>query len=501
MENIPVSEPSPRKPALCFFADKKEFLFGGIALLLGWVVCNCFLFYGLNLGFALFSGLTTLSTFIYLCFRGHKLRFYPVILLLLSLILSASFARSDDGFVKFVIFCFLIISTNLGLCLMAGQSRFSRAGLSTLLDVPRTIFLLGFGRLPAAFRGFFRGLRSSGASGKKSLSIILGLAIALPLVAILIPLLISADAAFDALLGQLPKFHAGQLLVSIFFGSVLSIFFYTRGTALHHNPHAQVTPRARRGISALTINTTLIVVGIIYVVYLISQLAYFSGGFLGILPAEYSLSEYARRGFFELAWLCAINLLIIALSVGLVAKKESAPLLTRLLCLFIGIVTLFLAASASAKMFLYIDAFGLTRLRVLTQVVIFFIGITTVLVCLWLFVPKLPYMKLVLVVALLIGALTAWADVDTVVARYNVTAYQSGKLETVDVYYLNELGEGAIPYIALLQDDGNPLIAQPAKDFLSNTYHVTAEDFRRWNYVNHIAADYVHIPADSAPLQ
>lgn len=499
MENIPISDPLPDKPALCFLAGKKEFLFGGVVLLLGWFVCNSFLFYGLNLGFALFSGLTTLSTFIYLCCRGHKIRFYPAILLLLSLILSASFARSDDGFVKFVIFCFLIISTNLGLCLMAGQTRFFQAGLSTLLDVPRSIILLGFGRLPAAFRGLFRGMRSSGASGKKSLSVILGLAIALPLVAILIPLLISADAAFDALLGQLPKFHAGQLLVSIFFGSALSIFFYTRGTALHYNPRTQPVSRTRRGISALTINTTLIAVGIVYVVYLISQLAYFSGGFLGILPAGYSLSEYARRGFFELAWLCAINLLIIALSVGLVAKKGSAPVVTRLICLFIGIVTLFLAASASAKMFLYIDAFGLTRLRVLTQVVIFFIGITTVLVCLWLFIPKLPYMKLVLVIALLIGALTAWADVDTVVARYNVTAYQSGKLETVDVYYLGELGKGAVPYIALLQEDDNRLISQQAQDVLDNAYHETAEDFRDWNYANHVAAEYIHLPSESVP--
>ena len=76
---------------------------------------------------------------------------------------------------------------------------------------------------------------------------------------------------------------------------------------------------------------------------------------------------------------------------------------------------------------------GLTRLRLLTEVIMVFLAITTVLVAVWLFVPKMPYMKVVLLTALIIGAVVLWADVDTVVARYNVQAYQTKKLETVDV--------------------------------------------------------------------
>ena len=94
-----------------------------------------------------------------------------------------------------------------------------------------------------------------------------------------------------------------------------------------------------------------------------------------------------------------------------------------------------------------------------------------------------------LLLALVIGATVLWADVDTVVANYNVTAYQQGKLETVDVSYLSTLGKGAKPHIARLLDDSNPSVAQAAKRALTRFPEPTwlEKDFRDWNYVNHAA--------------
>ena len=491
--------PIHQQPAAPFFpSGKKELIFAAFILVCGCLVCNSVFFAGLHLGFAIFCSLGILGSVLYLCLRGHRLTLYPGLLLFMSLVLSASFARSDDGFVKFVTVCFMTVSTNLALCQLGGQNRRSANGIASLLDIPRTIFMLGLGKLPESLRGIFYGIRDSGTAGKKSGAVLLGLVIAVPLLAIVIPLLISADAAFDALLQLLPDWDLAELVITLLTGSCLAVFLYTRGTALHHAPKTEPAVKTGRGIPALTVNTVLIAVGFVYAVYLASQLAYFSGGFSGILPEGYSLAQYARRGFFELAWLCAINLLILTLAVGLVKKDTAAPLLTRLLCLFIGIVTLFLAVSASAKMFLYIDAYGLTRLRVLTQVIIFFLGITTIFVCIWLFVPKLPYMKAVLIAALVIGAAVAWADVDTVVARYNVNAYLSGQLESVDIWHLYELGDGAVPYIALLKEDPDPSVAEDARDILSHTYYSAAEDFRSWNYVSHVAKEYFPLPGDLA---
>ena len=356
----PVPPALPKKPEL-FPAGKREFIFGALILLLGWLLVNSVWFGGFNLGAAIaLWGIICVSAG-YLMLQGHKLTVYTGILLGLDLVICGSFARSNDSFVKFVMVCFLIISVNLSLCLMAGQNLRLAKGITSLLDVPRTVFMLGIAKLDPALRGLFRGLRSSGSAGKKGSAIALGLVIALPVLLILIPLLTSADAAFDALLSKLPDVTAEDIIVTVILGTLFAVFFYVRATALHSAKKEEPVTKKFKGIPALTVNTVLIAVAVVYLAYLFSQLAYFSGGFSGILPEDYTVAQYARRGFFELAWLCAINLAIIALAVGLV--RGDAPRFTRLLCLFVGVVTVFLAASASAKMFLYIDSFGLTRLR------------------------------------------------------------------------------------------------------------------------------------------
>ncbi|MBQ6840306.1 MAG: DUF4173 domain-containing protein [Oscillospiraceae bacterium] len=482
----PVPPAVPKKPET-FPAGKQEIVLGFLILICSWFFFNSIYFGGFNIGAAVGLGGIILISTAYLLLKGHRLTIYTGTLLALDLVICGSFARSDDSFVKFIMVCFLIVSVNLGLCLLAGQNHRCPGGFSSVLDIPRTVFMLGVAKLDPSVRGLFQSLRSSGSAGKKGGAVLLGLVIAFPLLLILIPLLTSADAAFDALLSKLPEIDLEEILVTLIFGTLLAVFFFVRATALQHAKKEDPAPQRRKGISAITVNTVLVAIAVVYGVYLVSQLAYFSGGFSGILPEDFTVAQYARRGFFEMAWLCAINLAIIALSVGLV--RGDAPKATRLICLFIGIVTVFLAVSASAKMFLYIGSFGLTRLRVLTQVIIFWLGLTTVLVCIWLFAPKLSYMKIALILALAMGAAVAWADVDTVVARYNVKAYQTGKLETVDVEYLDSLGHGAVPYIAQLQADPDPEVANAAKWAMSRGYYIN-EDLRAWNYVNQIAKPY-----------
>jgi predicted P-loop ATPase/GTPase len=67
-----------------------------------------------------------------------------------------------------------------------------------------------------------------------------------------------------------------------------------------------------------------------------------------------------------------------------------------------------------------------------------------------------------------------WADVDTVVACYNVRAYQAGVLETVDISHLQSLSDGAVPYIAELTQDHDQAVANRAKAALSQRERRTA---------------------------
>ena len=465
----------------------RELVFLAAQLVLNLFLWNSFLYGGCNLGFALgAAGLIGCSWW----YVGRNAGAYPRALLGFGIVIALGFARADDGFVKYIMAHFLLVAVNLGLCLMAGQNRRSPKGLTSLLDAPRALFVLGFGETGAAWRGIGQARKGAGTAVKKGGAVFLGILLAAPLLVVMVFLLMSADAAFEGLLDLLPDIDLGEVPATLLFGGCIGWVLFTRGTALRHREQPERENKVRRGVNGLTVNTVLIAVCAVYVVYLVSQLAYLSGGLAGILPEGYTLAQYARRGFFEMAWLCGIDLAVMAAGVGLVQKAEKAPLVTRSLCLFIGIVTEFLVVTASAKMFMYIGSYGLTRLRVLTEVIMVFLGLSTAVVCVWLFRPKLAYMKVILLLALAMGTATLWADVDTCVAAYNVRSYQSGKLETVDVSHLRTLGSGAVPYLAELEQDKDPAVAQKAKAAL-NRYYVNfeAEGFRDWNYADARAAE------------
>ena len=478
----PPAPPQPWPPVPPSYATgSRDITFAVILALCSIALWNCILFGGLNLGAAIMIILTISCTAVYLRCSGCEADWYSGSMLILSVLAAAGFARSADGFVKFVMATFIFLFSNLSFCLMAGQNRRNAGGVTSLLDAPRALFMLGFGNMGKAGRGLAQAAKNTGTAGKKGGALALGLLIAAPVVAIMVFLLMRADAAFEGLMDQLPETDFSEVFPTLLLGIPCAVVLCTRGISLVKEVKPVPAVSKSRGWDKLTINTILSAVCLVYVVYLLSQLAYVSGGFSGILPEDYTMAEYARRGFFEMAQLCAINLGVMWLACGLVRKNPKTPLLTRLLCLFIGIITIFLVATASAKMFLYIEGYGLTRLRVLTEVIMVYLGLVTALVCIWLFTPKMPYMKIAIILALVIGTAVLWVDVDTVVASYNVSAYQSGVLDTVDVYYLHSLSEGAVPYLQQLTVDANPTVANTAKEMLA-IYDGYERDFRDWNW-------------------
>ena len=484
-------EGAPALPVtLAFPTGKRELILCAVVLVAAVLMANFLTVGGFYMAFGIAATVIIITSTVYLLRNGRKLTFYSGALLTFSVIIALSFGRSEDGFVKFVMFCFLCFSANLGLCLLADQNRRDPSGFTSIGDAFRTAFSLGVGKLTPAFSGLSRARKAK--KGSKALGAVLaGLLIAVPLVLVLVVLLASADAAFEGLVKKLPKIDLWEPFAALILGVPMGCFFYTRAAALQHSEHLTSAPKTSAAISTITVNTVLGAVCLVYGVYLFSQLAYLSGGLSGILPEEFTMAEYARRGFFEMAVICTINLFVISLAVGLTRKEDVSPLSVRILCLFIGLITLFLTVASSAKMVMYIGSYGLTRLRVLTQVIILFMALATVFVCIWLFVRKMPYMKVIVLTALLLGSIVVWADVDTVVACYNVRAYQAGVLEDVDIHHLEDLSDGAIPYIAELAQDADPMVAQKAVGVLKRRAYRESEqesnDFRAWNIADAIA--------------
>lgn len=491
----PYTSPAPPKP---YSTGKREILFCALMLLIGLSMANFVFTGGLRLGFAVTAILSIGCSVWYLWGSGRKPDWYISSVLALCIVISAAFSYSNDSFVKAVLVCFLLVGVNLSLCLMAGQNRYHPGAAHSLLDAPRTLFAFGFGKIDSAVLGVRDFFRTGGEASRRTGAILAGLCIAVPVLAVMVPLLIFADAAFEGLMDLLPDFDLFRLVQTVVFGSFLFLALYTRGVALLREEKTAAAERHHKGLHLFTVNTVLVTVCVLYLVYLASQLAYLSGGFSGILPEGYSTAEYARRGFFEMAWLCAINLGLITFGVALSSRGQRCPLSTRLACLFIGLVTLFLVSASCAKMVFYIGSYGLTRMRVLTMAIIVFLALTTVLVSVWLFVPRLPYMRAVMLLALAIGAGVIWMDVDTQVARYNVNAYLSGRLETIDIAHLASLGDGALEYLVLLKDNAeDPEVVSRAWDRIQRWYVEESEDFRSWTYINSNAQQFVFTHPES----
>ena len=462
-------------------AGNRELIFGSFAVVIGLFTANMILFGGANLGFAMGAVLSIGLSWGYLSRAGFKGNGYTTALLVLSILIAAGFGWSDDALVKFWLLLFLVAGVNLAFCLMAGRNRRSPGSVRSLLDAGRTVFGYGIGSMDRSCRGVGMAFRSGGELTRRSGAVLAGLGIAVPALAVVIPLLISSDAAFEGLIDLLPDFDLAEITATAIAGGVLGLFFYTRAVALGHGELNGGNRREPKKLAALTMNTALGAICAVYLAYLFSQLAYFVGGFSGILPEGFTRAEYARRGFFEMTCLAGVNLGLMTFGVGKVRHSGRAPAGTRALCLFLGIVTEFLAASSAAKMVLYIGTYGLTRLRVLTMVIMVFLGVTTAIVCLWLYVPKVQYMKSVLILALAMGAAVLWTDVDTQVAKYNVEHYLSGDLAQVDLGYLCTLGPGAVEYVELLAESDLELIRSTARARLRTWELYEADDFRGMN--------------------
>lgn len=102
---------------------------------------------------------------------------------------------------------------------------------------------------------------------------------------------------------------------------------------------------------------------LLYALFFAVQGSYLFGAFTRTLPAGFIVSEYARRGFFELCGVMAVNFALLWLAVRLSAApvRENRPLLAA--CLLLLGESALLAVVALSKLGLYIDCFGFTPLR------------------------------------------------------------------------------------------------------------------------------------------
>ncbi len=221
-ENLnPVPEPIPEpipEPVPRFTARGREFAFGGVILLLSILMVNFVFYGGFHLAFGITAAGAILCSWLYLSKSGHRFGGYEKALLILSLVICIGFGRTHDPMAKFYLLLFLFVAVNLALCIGAGQNRRNPQGAMSLLDAPRAFYRLGFGHVVASGRGLKEGIRRGGEPTRRIGAVGIGLLVSVPLVAIMIVMLMNADAAFEGLMDLLPEFKPEEYLLSAAWG-------------------------------------------------------------------------------------------------------------------------------------------------------------------------------------------------------------------------------------------------------------------------------------------
>ena len=387
-----------------------------------------------------------------------------------ALALACSFAIYDDPAFHAVKMAVVIFLTAWYLCGLYQRTRYSDGSLLALLDIAALLLVWPFKYISVSVRTLFKGREGKRSQLKMVLT---GLAAAVPVLLVAGVLLSNADAAFEAALRRFldtigTTLLQGLLALALFFPLFSLLFGLTRAEEL---PDAAPQAERKGGrLEPVIAASFLSAIALLYLCYLFTQLAYFFNGFRGLLPEEFSAAQYARRGFFELCAVAAINLMLVLLISGVTRKREDKklPIAVRLLCAFVCVFTLVLIAAAESKMALYVSNFGMTRMRLMVALFILLLAFSFVLLLAQLFLRKFAYMKALLAAGCVLILCMSFADIDRTVLRYNMQAYESGKLETLDVAAFAELGDAKIPYLIELAYSEDEVIRQDALRQLYN---------------------------------
>lgn len=313
------------------------------------------------------------------------------------------------------------------------------------------VLLGSLGLFPSAAAGVrwgWHGVRDRADDSRGRVrTVVRSTAVAVVLLVVFGALFASADAAFADLLGNLtPDVSVGDSPWRLF----LFVLGLVGALAAAYSAAAPVrwdgiTVRPGKARNRAEWALPLIVLNLLFAAFIALQLVVLLGGYdkvleeTGLLPAE-----YARQGFWQLLWATVLTLIVIALALRWAPRGGPGDrTLVRSVLGTLCVLTLVVVASALRRMDLYVDAFGLTRLRISVAAVELWLGVVLVLIlAAGVFGARL--LPRAIAVSAAAGVLAfGLISPDGLIAQQNVERY--GSHRTIDIDYLKGLSADAVP--------------------------------------------------------
>ena len=275
----------------------------------------------------------------------------------------------------------------------------------------------------------------------KLMYVLLGFAIALPLLVIILNLLSSADPVFAKVIKDIfgKLFYSWDVVKIVIFAAV--IFFFVYGFIVKTGRRNLGANAPKEGIYEPVIGITItVVLTAFYLIFAVVQIIYLFMNSAG-LPDDMTYAEYARRGFFQLLFVAVVNVCIVLIFNAIFRKSVVLKTVLVVMC----ICTYIMIASSAVRLSMYIKEYALTYLRINTIWALIVTSIVMLGVIISLFWRNMPLFRYIFLTVMVMFTLYAFVRPGAVISKYNISQAHSGK--EVDLEYVMDIGSDGVPYL------------------------------------------------------
>lgn len=407
-----------------------------------------------------------------------------IVITAVEIITAISFSIFDNHFLKVIGILMLIVIYPVSIYFY--NNKIKTLDQIFFFAVIKSIFIAPF----MAFGKNIAIIFKTKSKNKNLLFALIGIGISIPLLIILIALLVSADAVFENLFNDIIEYIVDNFFEFIFKITIsipvalciFSCLYCTKERKLDNILTDETCCAKSERVKKIPVITSFFViipVCIIYIIFFVAQLSYFTSALSGLLPDGYSYSEYARRGFFELCGISVINLILIAV-ISIFGNGKNKKI-NSVFSISLSLMSLAMVAISVSKMLLYIDAYGMTLPRIYTMWFLAFLTIVFILIILKQFINKIGVFICVcgLASVMLVGCI--YSNPDGMIAKYNVNAYLTGKIDEIDIDALYELDRSAVKYVLPLTECEDKNVAEEAQNFINEKHREMLYDVNNWD--------------------
>jgi len=310
-------------------------------------------------------------------------------------------------------------------------------------------------------------------------NIIRGLIISIPLLVVILILLTSADMVFKNYVTNLSMgiadINIGSITSHLLVVIIAFFIIFSYIWSFKYNYDEEEDNKKIMQWEPITVLTIIFVINIVYLLFSIVQFSYLYGGGSNFLPHEFTYSEYARKGFFELFAVTIINFTILISSMKFIKKdKKIINTVSNILLSTLVIFTINLLFSAHYKMSLYEQIYGFTYLRIFVHIFMLMLFMLFIVALIGIWNRRIPINKVLIVIVLIMYILINYINVDKIIAEKNIDIYY--KTQKIDVLYLESLSYDVIPQILKLKNDSNSEISSEVNRYIDDVKKELSEE-------------------------